>query len=373
MVNFPAIKKSQRIVIKIGSSLLIAKNEFNFKWLESFADDVLDLKKRGIELIIVASGAVSLGRNYLGIEKEKLKINEKQACAACGQLILMNNFMKAFKKRNNKVAQVLLTFSDTEDRKNSLNSRETINSLLNVGVIPIINENDTVATDELKFGDNDRLASRVAQIISADNLILLSDVKGLYNKNPKSDRSAKLVPLVKEINQNVFKMATNETNLYGSGGMYTKLQAAEIATNFGCNTLICKGNIDNPISCFLKNKIGTWFLSKRKENRGIKNWLAGTIKISGSIMIDDGAVKALNSGASLLPSGVKKISGKFTRGDIIGIIDSKGKKVGKGIVYYDSIEADRIRGKKSSEIKNILGYEGRDEVVHRDYLTLNVK
>ena len=253
MVNFPAIKKSQRIVIKIGSSLLIAKNEFNFKWLESFADDVLDLKKRGIELIIVASGAVSLGRNYLGIEKEKLKINEKQACAACGQLILMNNFMKAFKKRNNKVAQVLLTFSDTEDRKNSLNSRETINSLLNVGVIPIINENDTVATDELKFGDNDRLASRVAQIISADNLILLSDVKGLYNKNPKSDRSAKLVPLVKEINQNVFKIATNETNLYGSGGMYTKLQAAEIATNFGCNTLICKGNIDNPISCFLKN------------------------------------------------------------------------------------------------------------------------
>ena len=373
MTNIPSIYKSKRIVIKIGSSLLIKDNYFNYPWLESFIDDLLILKKKKIEIIVVASGAVSLGKNYLKLGDKKLKINEKQACAACGQVILMENFMKAFDKKKIKVAQLLMTFSDTEDRRKSLNSRETINSLIDSNVIPIINENDTVATDELKFGDNDRLASRVAQIFGAQNLILLSDVDGLYEKNPKFFKNSKFIDLVYDINKNLKSMATSDTNLYGSGGMLTKLQAAEMASSFGCNTLVCSGKIKNPISNYLKKKRGTWFLSKNKQKTGFKSWLAGTIKVSGSLYIDHGACNALVKGASLLPSGVKKISGKFSRGDIIEIITSSGKKIGKGISFYDSLEINKIKGKKTSEIKKILGYLGRDEIIHRDNLTLNEK
>ncbi len=373
MIKSFEIDSAKRIILKIGSSLLIENKKFNYNWLESFIDDVIILKRKKIEIIIVASGAVSLGEAYLKIKNKKISITDKQALAACGQVILMENFMKAFIKRKIKVAQILLTFSDTEDRRKSLNSRETLKSLLKGGVVPIINENDTVATDELKFGDNDRLASRVAQIIDADLLILLSDVKGLYDDNPKTNKKAKLIPIVKNINSKSLDIISHQTNEFGSGGMRTKIEAAEIADSFGCNTIICQGNLKKPISNLKKYKIGTLFLSTNKKKRGLKNWVAGSINVSGSVTIDSGASKALKKGSSLLPIGVKRITGKFLKGDIIVIIDSNGKKIGKGITYYDFSELELIKGKQTSHIKKILGYEGREELIHRDYLFLSSK
>ena len=374
MIKYSLTNKSEKIVIKIGSSLLINQNRFNLSWLSNFIDDVIFLIKKKKKIIIVASGAVSLGKKYLNINKKKMSIEMKQACAACGQVILMKNFMKSFEKKKKKVAQILLTFSDTEDRKKSLNSRETINKLLDLNIIPIINENDTVATDELKFGDNDRLAARVAQVVDADLLFLLSDVKGLYDKNPKLNQDANLINEISEINSKVFKMSTSETNDHGSGGMLTKIQAAEIAFTFGCDTIIIKGNIKNPILNFEKNKQGTFFRSQKKINKGgFKNWFGGSINISGSIKIDDGAIKALQNGASLLPSGIKKIAGNFSKGDIVEIFSENGKKLGRGISYYDSSELNLIKGKKSIYIKDTLGYEGREEIIHRDYLFLDIK
>ena len=373
MIKYSLADKPEKIVIKIGSSLLINQNKFNSNWLSNFIDDLIFLTKKKKKIVIVASGAVSLGKKYLNIKKKKISIEMKQACAACGQVILMRNFMNSFEKKKMKVAQILLTFSDTEDRRKSLNSRETIKSLIDLGIIPVINENDTVATDELKFGDNDRLAARVAQVINADLLVLLSDVDGLYDKNPKLNKDANLIREISEISSKTFKMATSETNDYGSGGMFTKIQAAEIAFTFGCDTLIMKGNQKNPIKNFEKNKNGTLFKSPIKKKKvSFKNWLGGSINISGSVKIDEGAIKALKLGASLLPSGVKKISGNFAKGDIIEILNDKGKKLGRGISYYDSHELNLIKGKKSIYIKDTLGYEGREEIIHRDYLFLNL-
>ena len=263
-----------------------------------------------------------------------------------------------------------MTFSDTENRRRSLNSRETLINLIARNVIPVINENDTVATDELKFGDNDRLAARVAQIIEADLLILLSDVKGLYNKNPAKFGDAKMIEVVKKIDSKIFKMASGDTNMYGSGGMITKVQAAEIAGSFGCNTLILEGKEYKPLTCFKKKKIGTLFISDLKKKRGIKSWLAGSINISGSITIDKGAIEALKKGASLLPSGIIDISGAFSKGDILEVISYDKKKLGRGITYYDSDDVERLKGKKTIHIKEVLGYQGRDEIIHRDYLYL---
>ena len=373
MIKYSLADKPEKIVIKIGSSLLINQNKFNSNWLSNFIDDLIFLTKKKKKIVIVASGAVSLGKKYLNIKKKKISIEMKQACAACGQVILMRNFMNSFEKKKMKVAQILLTFSDTEDRRKSLNSRETIKSLVDLGIIPVINENDTVATDELKFGDNDRLAARVAQVINADLLVLLSDVDGLYDKNPKLNKDANLIKEISEITSKTFKMATSETNDYGSGGMFTKIQAAEIAFTFGCDTLIMKGNQKNPIKNFEKNKNGTLFKSPIKKKKvSFKNWLGGSINISGSVKIDEGAIKALKLGASLLPSGVKKISGNFAKGDIIEILNDNGKKLGRGISYYDSHELNLIKGKKSIYIKDTLGYEGREEIIHRDYLFLNL-
>lgn len=373
MIKYSLADKPEKIVIKIGSSLLINQNKFNSNWLSNFIDDLIFLTKKKKKIVIVASGAVSLGKKYLNIKKKKISIEMKQACAACGQVILMRNFMNSFEKKKMKVAQILLTFSDTEDRRKSLNSRETIKSLVDLSIIPVINENDTVATDELKFGDNDRLAARVAQVINADLLVLLSDVDGLYDKNPKLNKDANLIREISEISSKTFKMATSETNDYGSGGMFTKIQAAEIAFTFGCDTLIMKGNQKNPIKNFEKNKNGTLFKSPIKKKKvSFKNWLGGSINISGSVKIDEGAIKALKLGASLLPSGVKKISGNFAKGDIIEILNDNGKKLGRGISYYDSHELNLIKGKKSIYIKDTLGYEGREEIIHRDYLFLNL-
>ena len=370
MKKLQLIKNAKRIVIKIGSSLLIDNGKFNYKWLRSLVEDINSFLNK-TQIIIVASGAVSLGKSYLKFNSNEINLNMKQAFAACGQIFLMNNFIKVFEENKKKVAQILLTFSDTENRRRSLNSRETIKSLILSNVIPIINENDTVATDELKFGDNDRLAARVAQIVEADLLILLTDVKGLFNKNPRYHDDAKLIETVTKIDSSIYKMATSQTNSYGSGGMFTKIQAAEIAGSYGCNTLIFQGNIDNPLKNLRKNDVGSVFVSDEKKKKGVKNWLAGSINISGTLEIDNGAVDALKKGASLLPSGIQRVLGKFSKGDIIEIIDYNGKKLGKGITYYDAHEVEMIKGKKSTFIKKILGYEGREEIIHRDYLFLS--
>ena len=372
----PSLISSKVLVIKIGSSLLIKKNSFNSKWLDNFSTAVDFLKKKKLKVIIVASGSVSLGKKYLGIKDSKiLKINEKQACAACGQSLLMNYFIRFFKKKNLKVAQILLTFSETEDRRRNLNIRETINTLLDSGVIPVINENDSIATDELKFGDNDRLAARVGQITDADTLILLSDVEGLFDSNPFKNKEAKLIPFIYEIDDKIKKMATSETNVYGSGGMSTKIEAAQIAMNFGCNTLICSGKKKFPIKEFVKDqhKSGTWFISKKKNYSHFKRWLASSIQIFGHIIIDDGALDALNKGSSLLPSGVLKVEGNFFRGDIVEVRSKKNLLIGKGVISYDFDESKLIIGKKTSQIESILGYIGRDEIIHRDNFIFNDK
>ncbi len=366
-----SIEKSVRLVLKIGSSLLIKNNKFDKEWLETLIEDLIFFRKQNIEIIIVASGSVSLGKNYLNIKKNKAKIQEKQAFAACGQVILMNNFMKILKKKKINVAQILLTYSDTEDRKKSINSRETIKELLKLGVLPIINENDSVAIEELKFGDNDRLAARVAQISDSDFLILLSDVAGLYTSNPKKNKSAKLLKFVEEIDKKILKMASMETNLYGTGGMKTKLEAAKIAMSSGCSTIICRGNRKNPIQKYFKNNHGTVFISKKKGANNIKNWIAGTVNPLGKVVVDSGAKIALKNGASLLPIGVTKVFGSFFKGDIIKIESIKGEELGKGISHYDCNEIKKIKGKKTSDLKNILGYHGRDEIIHRDFLKLN--
>ena len=376
MINKFSILDSKLVVIKVGSSLLFNNNKFDYIWLDSFAKEIKYLRERKVKVLLVASGAVSLGKKYLDIKDFKiLKINEKQACASCGQNILMQNFIKSFKKQKIKVSQILLTFSEIEDRKKNLNVRETINTLLEYGVIPVINENDSVATDELKFGDNDRLAAIVAQISDANSLILLSDVKGLYEKNPFKNKKVKFIPKVLEISNKIKKMASSDTNLYGSGGMSTKIEAARIAMNFGCNTIICSGKIKNPIKEIInnENENGTWFISKKKKLSHFKRWLASSYKVFGEVIIDKGAILAIKGGSSLLPSGILNIIGKFSRGDIVEIRSEKKILIGRGVVSYDSDEIIKIKGKKTPEIFKILGYSGRDEIIHRDNFILDDK
>ena len=244
----------------------------------------------------------------------------------------------------------------------------SINTLLESGVIPIINENDSVATEELKFGDNDRLAARVGQIADADTLVLLSDIDGLYDENPTFSKKAKLINVVKKIDKKILAMGSSKTNVYGSGGMKTKIEAAEIAMSYGCNTLICNGNREKPIRSILKNKkyYGSWFIAKENQESRYKRWIAGSINVSGKLIVDDGAFRALKGGSSLLPSGVIKITGKFIRGDVVQVLTVKNIIIGKGIVAYDYLESKLIKGKKTSEIFDILGYTGRDELIHRD-------
>ena len=369
----PNILDAKCIIIKIGSSLLIKKKKFNKEKLNEIILDVYELKKKKIKVIIVASGAVALGSEYLNVQKKKkITISEKQALASCGQSLLMKNFISLFDKRKMKVAQILITSSDTEDRERSLNARDTISILLKSGVTPVINENDSVSNEEIKFGDNDRLAARVAQIINADFLILLSDVDGLYDKNPKLHKNAQLIKRINKINEKLFKKLTDETNELGSGGMLTKVKAAKIASNSGCITIISSGKVKRPLSNIIKgtNEKFTWFTTKYYKNKNLfKSWLAGSINVCGTIMIDDGAYNALKKGASLLPSGVISVKGKFRSGDLIEIVTKNKKVVAKGIVSYNFKETKLISGKKSSQIENILGYIGKDEIIHRDYMT----
>jgi len=363
------INKSKKIVIKIGSSILIDENgKPKKKWLEGFVKDINLLINKKKQIVIVSSGAIALGCEYLGINKKGLKIDKSQAIASIGQIELMDFYKKTFNKRKIKISQILLTLDDTEQRRRSINAKRTIENLLHMGIVPIVNENDTTATTEIKYGDNDRLASRVSQIIGADCLILLSDVDGLYTENPKKNKKTKLIKVVKEIDENIKKYASKAENHYGSGGMKTKIDAAKICQLAGCYMAIANGNYNNPIKRIIENEECTWFLPKISKLDARKQWIIGSIAPKGEVIIDFGAVKAINNGKSLLPAGVKKINGIFEKGDHILVKDQKNIECARGLTSFSSKEIEKIKGSHSSEIKNILGYSSREEIIHKDDL-----
>ena len=361
------LKSSKIIVIKIGSSLLVDNNnKIRKKWLSSFAKDIKKLRSKNIKIIIVSSGAIALGCKKMRYEKSNLKIDKSQAIASIGQIELMNLFSETFSKFNLNISQILLTLDDTEERRRSINAKRTFENLFNLNYIPIVNENDTIATTEIKYGDNDRLASRVAQITNADTLILLSDVDGLYTKNPKIYKDAKLIKKVIDLNKDIRNINIKGTTKFGSGGMNTKIEAAKICTLAGCNMIIANGLYINPINQIeIKNNC-TWFLSKISKLQARKKWIISSISPKGEVIIDEGAKKALSNGKSLLAAGIKKVSGRFNKGDHIKIVDSKRKEFARGLSSFSSEEINKIIGCHSNEIQKILGYISKSEVVHKD-------
>ena len=363
------IDKFKKIVIKIGSSILVdEKGKPKKIWLQEFAKSINNLIKKKKQIVIVSSGAIAMGCEYLKIKKNGLKVDKSQAVASIGQIELMNFYKKIFDKNKIKISQILLTLDDTEQRRRSINARRTIDNLLAMEIIPIVNENDTTATTEIKYGDNDRLAARVSQIISADCLVLLSDVDGLYTSNPKKNKDTKLIKTVKNIDENIKRYATKTKNLYGSGGMKTKIEAAKICQLSGCYMVIANGNHKNPIKEIIENKKCTWFLPKVSKLDARKQWIIGSIAPKGEVIIDQGASDAIKHGKSLLPAGVKKISGIFEKGDHILVKDQNDVECARGLTSFSSIEIEKIKGSHSSKIKNILGYSSREEIIHKDDL-----
>lgn len=362
--------KAKRLVLKIGSSLLVNETTGQVKntWLNALADDILAARERGQQVIIVTSGAVAVGRRALGLPAGKLLLPQKQASAAVGQIRLAHYYQEVLAERGLKVAQILLTLDDSEDRKRYLNARNTLNTLLDLGIIPVINENDTVATSEIKVGDNDRLAARVAQMASADALVIFSDIKGLYTANPRKDPTAKLIPVVEKLTPEIEAMADGAGSTVGTGGMATKLMAARLCMEAGCDMAIALGSELHPLTRMEKTGEGTWFLADKSPISARKAWIGGAIKPRGTLVLDAGAVKALDKGKSLLPAGIKAVKGSFERGDAVTLEDENGLFLGKGLTAYNARDAKAIAGRHSNEIESILGYHGQDEIIHRDDL-----
>ena len=361
------LKNSKIIVIKIGSSLLVnSNNKIRQKWLSSFAKDIKTLKSKNKKIIIVSSGAIALGCIKMKYDKNNLKIDKSQAVASIGQIELMNLFSQTFSKFKINISQILLTLDDTEERRRSINAKRTFENLFNLNYVPIVNENDTIATSEIKYGDNDRLASRVAQITNADTLILLSDVDGLFTKNPKIYKDAKLIKKVIDLNKEIKNINVKGTTRFGSGGMTTKIEAAKICNLAGCNMIIANGLHTNPINQIEKKNDCTWFLSKISKLQARKKWIISSISPKGEVLIDEGAKKALSNGKSLLAAGIKKISGKFNKGDHIKIVDNQKREFARGLSSFSSEEIKKIIGCHSNEIRRILGYVSKSEVVHKD-------
>jgi glutamate 5-kinase len=363
---------STRLIVKIGSSLLVDDEggDIRHNWLNALADDVAALRTRGISVAIVTSGAIAVGRRHLGLVGRPLKLEEKQAAAATGQIRLAYAYQAALARHHLTVAQILLTLEDTEERRRHLNGRATMHTLLALGAVPVINENDTVATSEIRFGDNDRLAARVAQMISADTLVLLSDIDGLYTADPRRDPSASHVPVVEEITPDILAMAGEALPGYSSGGMVTKVEAARIALSAGCRMAIASGRQMNPLTALADGGRCTWFIPKAEPLTARKRWIAGSLKPIGKLTIDPGAAAALKTGKSLLPAGVVRVEGEFDRGDSVLVLDPSGAVVGRGLIAYSSSDAAAIAGHKTSEIEGTLGYRGRMEMIHRDDLVL---
>ncbi len=366
-------QSAKRIVVKIGSALLVnaETGELNREWLNSLVDDLAELKHQGKEIVLVSSGAIALGRNSLGLSAGPLQLQEGQASAAVGQIALAHAYEEIFKTRTIVTAQILLTLGDTELRRRYLNARSTIQTLLKLGAIPVVNENDTVATSEIRYGDNDRLAARVASMISADCLILLSDIDGLYTAPPNNDPNAKLIEEVSQITPEIEAMAGDAGTALSRGGMVTKIVAAKIAVSAGTHMVITTGRVTNPLKTWQNGGNATWFLSNANPVTARKKWIAGSLVPKGKLVIDNGAAKALSNGNSLLPAGVVAAEGEFDRGDAVIICDQQGSELGRGLVAYNNKEAQIILGQKSDQIIRRLGYEGRSELVHRDDMVLN--
>lgn len=365
------LQNCRRLVIKVGSSILIGDDGHVHRgWLEGLADDVAMLHENGHQVLIVSSGAIAIGSNVLGINRRRARLEDLQAAAAAGQVQLVHAYQEALSRHDVTAAQVLLTPGDTEDRRRFLNARATLSRLLDLSVVPIINENDTVATEEIRYGDNDRLAARVSQMVMADALILLSDVDGLYSEDPAKNDSAELIPEVQRITDEVVRAAGETHSDYGSGGMATKVQAARIATRAGCSTVISSGAIDRPLSALAAGGTCTVFQAQGTPTAARKQWLAGVLEVCGELQLDDGAVKALREGNSLLPVGVVAVTGNFRRGDVVTIVNGDGTELGRGLAEYSSDEAARIMGCRTEHIMERLGYRGRSVIVHRDELVL---
>jgi glutamate 5-kinase len=366
------LAKSKRIVVKVGSALLVDSMAGVLKreWLTSLATDIAELKKQGREVIVVSSGAIALGRRALNLKTGALRLEESQAAAAVGQVRLAQAYADAFEAHRITAAQILLTLDDTEERRRYLNARETLFTLLTLSAVPVINENDTVATAEIRYGDNDRLAARAASMIGADMLVLLSDIDGLYTANPQRDPSARHIPEVRAITPEIERMAEGPVSGFSKGGMESKIAAAKIATTAGAGVVIASGHILHPLRAIAQSARTTLFVPRVSPAQAKKRWIAGGISSQGEITIDAGAERALRSGKSLLPVGVKKVSGEFQRGDAVVVKNEEGRELARGLIAYDAADAKALSGRRTVEIEAILGYRGRDEMIHRDDLAL---
>ena len=358
------------LVVKIGSALVVDGAAPRTAWLAGVAADVAAMRARGTSVILVSSGAIALARRTLGFTQARLRLEEKQAAAAVGQIQLAQAWAAALSAEGMTAAQLLLTLEDTEDRRRYLNARATLTTLLGLGCVPVINENDSVATAEIRFGDNDRLAARVAEMVGADRLLLLSDIDGLYTADPRTDPAARHIPVVAQITPEIEAMGGEPPPGYSSGGMRTKLVAARIATQAGCTMGIALGSVPNPIGQVAAGARCTWFLAAPEGRSARKRWIAGSLQPLGTMVVDRGAARALASGRSLLPAGVRGIAGAFSRGDPVDVQDADGAILARGLSAYSAEDMRQIAGHRSEEIEALLGWRGRDEAIHRDDLVL---
>lgn len=366
-----ALSDFRRLVIKVGSSLLVDDTgQLNRAWLDKLADDVALLCSEGHEILIVSSGAIAIGSSVLGINKKRARLEDLQAAAAAGQVQLVHAYQEALRRHDISAAQILLTPDDTEDRRRFLNARRTLGKLIERSVIPVINENDTVATTEIRYGDNDRLAARIAQLVMADALILLSDVDGFYTADPGANENAEHIPEVSSIGSDTLAMAGETRSDVGTGGMATKVQAASIATHAGCSTIIASGIISHPLKALKDGARCTIFRATATPAAARKQWLAGALEVRGEIHVDQGAVRALHEGSSLLPVGMVTVAGNFRRGDVVALKDASGTEIGRGLAEYSADDAAKLVGIRSDQIEQVLGYRERATMVHRDELVL---
>ncbi|HWX47348.1 MAG TPA: glutamate 5-kinase [Roseomonas sp.] len=368
----PSLAAARRVVVKIGSALVVDAETAAPRegWIASVAADVAVLRARGTEVVLVSSGAIALARRALGLTRKKLRLEEKQAAAAVGQIRLAGAWQAALSQHGLTAAQLLLTLQDSEDRRRYLNARATLGTLLDLGCVPVINENDTVATAEIRFGDNDRLAARVAEMLHADALVLLSDIDGLYTADPRNDPEARHLPVIERVTDEIMAMGGEPPPGYSSGGMRTKLIAARIATGAGCAMAIALGKREHPLQALQDGARCSWFLAAPEGRSARKQWIAGSLAPLGVLRVDGGAAQALRDGRSLLPAGVRAVEGSFTRGDPVAVLDEAGTELARGLSAYDAEAARLIAGRRSEEIEAILGWRGRDEIIHRDDLVL---
>ena len=366
------IKSTRLVVIKIGSALIVdpAAGKARADWMLDLAADVASLRAAGAQVVLISSGSIALGRQHLSLPAGAIKLPEKQAAAAIGQVELAQLWSNALQAHDMRTAQILLAPEDTETRRRHINARTTIQTLLELGFVPVVNENDTVTTYEIRFGDNDRLAARVAGMISADLLILLSDVDGLYTKNPHQSEDAEHIPEITQIDEDIMALGGGANAEFASGGMATKLAAARIATEAGADMVICKGSASRPVTALLDGARYSLFHRRTSPKKARKNWIAGALDPKGQIVVDKGAQSALLKGKSLLPVGILRLSGQFDRGDLVQIINAEGIELGHGLAGYATAEAEKIKGQKSQVIETLLGYEGRAELIHADDLVL---